>query len=73
MVHKMLLWTDSLWMSYIKYYKLYNNKLPVVLGSEQRGTLKLVNPEQEDWVSIQLLILSVLTFLFTISRCQVTF
>ena len=45
----------------------------VVLGSKQEGTLKLVNPKHEDWASIQFLTLSLLTFLFTLSRCQVIF
>ena len=37
------------------------------------GTLKLGNPKQEDWASIQLLTLSVLFFLVTLPRCQVIF
>ena len=45
----------------------------MVLGSKQRGTLKLVNPKHEGWASIQLLTLQVLNFLFTLPRCQVIF
>ena len=45
----------------------------VVSGSKQGGTLKLVNPKHKDWAWIQLLTLSVLTFLFTLPRCQVIF
>ena len=45
--------------NFIKWYKVYNNNLSVVLesnkGDEGRvRTLKLVNPKHEDWVSIQL-------------------
>ena len=43
MVYKALLWTDALWISYIKWYKLYNNNLSVVLRSKQGGKLKLMN------------------------------
>ena len=67
MVYKALLWTDVFWISYINRYKLYNNDLSVILGSKQGGSLKLVNPKHEDWKSVQLLTLSVLTFLFTLS------
>ena len=49
MVYKALLWTDVFWISYIKWCKFYNNNLPVVLGNIKRSTLKLVNPEYEDW------------------------
>ena len=42
------------WISYRKWYKFCNNNLSFVLGSKG-GTLKLVNPKQEDWASIQLL------------------
>ena len=73
MVYKALLWTDAFWISYIKWYKFYNNNLSVVLGSKQGETLKLVNPKHEVWVPIQLLTPSVLTFLFTLPRCQVIF
>ena len=75
MVYKALLWTDIFWISYIKWYKFYNHNLSVVLGSKQREgrALKLVNPKHEDWVSIQLVTLSVLTFLFILPRCQVIF
>ena len=66
MFFKALLWADIFWISYIKWYKFYNNNLSVVLGSKQGETLKVVNPKHEDWASIQLLILSVLTFLFTL-------
>ena len=52
----------------IKWYNLYNSYLLAVLGSKQGGTLKLVNPKYEDWASIQLQTLSVLTFLFTLPR-----
>ena len=38
----------------------------VVIGSKQGGTLKPVNPKHEDWASIQLLTLSVWTFLFSL-------
>ena len=41
------------WISYIKWYKFYNNNLSVVLVSEQKGTLKLVQPKYKDWKSIQ--------------------
>ena len=61
------------WIPYIKWYKFYSNNLSVVLESKQRERLKLVNPKHEDWASIQLLILSPLTFLFTLRRCQVIF
>ena len=33
----MLLWTVVFWISYIKWYKFYNNNLLVVLGSKQQG------------------------------------
>ena len=68
MDYKVLLWTDIFWISYIKSYK---NNLSVFLGSKQGGALKLVNPKHEDWASIQLLTLSLLTFLFTLTECQV--
>ena len=35
--------------------------------------LKLVNSKHDDWASIKLLTFSVLTFLFTLPRCQVIF
>ena len=73
MVYKALLWTDVFLISYIKWYKFYSNDLSVVLGSKQGGTLKLVNPKHENWASIQLLSLSVLTFLFSLPSCQVIF
>ena len=73
MVYKALLWTDVFWISYIKWYKFYNKNLSVVLGSKQRGTLKLLNPKHEDWMSIELLTLSVLSFSFTLPRCQAIF
>ena len=57
----------------IKWYKFYNNNLLVVLGRKKEGTLKLVNLKHEEWVSIQLLSLSVLTFLLTLLICQVIF
>ena len=60
--------TDIFWISYTKWYRFYNNNLSVVLKCKQGGTLKLKNPKHEDWASILLLSLSVLTFL---SRCQV--
>ena len=34
------------WMSYIKWYKFYNNNLLVVLGSTRGATWKLVNPNE---------------------------
>ena len=43
----------------------------IILGSQQAGTLKLGNPKQENWASIQLLTLSVLTSLATLPRYQV--
>ena len=64
MVYKALLWTDVFWVSYIKWYKFYNNDLSAVLGRKQGGTLKFVNPKHKDWALIHLLTLSVLTFLF---------
>ena len=48
------------WISYIKWYKFYNNNLSVVLVSKQKGTLKLVQHKYKDWMSIQLLTLSIL-------------
>ena len=51
MVYNGLLWTDVFWISHIKWY---NNNLPVVLRNEQGGKLKLVNLQNEDWVSIQI-------------------
>ena len=39
MVYKALLSTDFFWISYIKWYKFYNNNLLVVSGSKQEGTL----------------------------------
>ena len=57
----------------MKWYNFYNNNLSVILGSKQGKTLKLVNPKHEDWASIQLLTLSVLTFLFTLLRYQIIF
>ena len=73
MVYKALLWTDVFWVSYIKWYKFYNNDLSAVLGRKQGGTLKFVNPKHKDWALIHLLTLSVLTFLFTLPRCQAIF
>ena len=58
MVCKALLWADDFWISYIKWSKLCNNNLSVVLGSKQEGMLELV---------------TILTFLFTLLRCQVVF
>ena len=43
------------------------------MESKQGGTLKFVNPKHENWVSVQLLNLSFLTYLFTLQRCQVIF
>ena len=60
-------------MSYIKWCKFYNNNSSVILGSKKRGMLKLVNPKHENWASIQLLTLSLLTFLFTLPRFKVIF
>ena len=57
MIYKALLWTDVFWLSYIKWYKFYNNKLLVILRSQQAGTLKLGNSKHKDWASIQLLTL----------------
>ena len=57
----------------MKWYNFYNNNLSVILGSKQGKTLKLVNPKHEDWASIQLLTLSVLTFLFTLLRYEIIF
>ena len=54
-----------------KTVQIFNNNLSVVLGSEQGGTFKLVNTKHKDWASMQLLPLSVFTFLFTLPRCQV--
>ena len=71
MVYKALLYDIKL--SYIKCYKCWNNNLSVILWSKQGGMLELVNPRYEDWVSIQLLALSVVTFLFTYPTCQVIF
>ena len=51
MVYNGLLWTEVFWISHIKRY---NNNLPVVLRNEQGGKLKLVNLQNEDWVSIQI-------------------
>ena len=42
-----------------------------VSESKQGGTLKLVNPKHKDGVSIQLLTLSILAFLFILPRYQV--
>ena len=69
MVYKAL--QNVFWIWYIKWYKFCNNNLSVVLWSKQEGTLKLMNPKHD--ASIQLLILLVLTFLFTLPRCQVIF
>ena len=38
-----------------------------------RGALNIINAKNEDWVSIQLQTLLVLTFLFTLRKCQVIF
>ena len=66
MVYKALLWTSAFWISYIKWYKLYNSNLFVVLESKQRGTLKLVNLSTERqfncWLSLSL------NFLFNLPR-----
>ena len=62
---------DVFWISFIKWYKFYNNNLLVVLGSKQKGTFKLVIPKHEDWASVQLPTLSVSTFLYTLPRSQV--
>ena len=43
---------------YKKCYKFYNANSLVFLRGKQRETLKLVNPKQKDWVSIELLTLS---------------
>ena len=72
MVYKALPYRD-IKLSYIKCYKCWNNNLSVILLSKQGGMLELVNPRYEDWVSIQLLALSVVTFLFTYPRCPVIF
>ena len=64
-VYIALLWTDVFWILHINCYEFYNSSL-VVLGSKHGGTLKLVN-----WSSVQLLTL--LTFLFILPRCQVIF
>ena len=48
--------------------------LSVVLGSRQGGwALKRVNTKHEDWASVQLLTLSILIFLFTLSKYQVIY
>ena len=54
-----------------KTVQIFYNNLSVVLGSEKGGTLKLLTTKHKDWVSMQLLPLSVFTFLFTLPRCQV--
>ena len=54
-----------------KTVQIFYNNLSVVLGSEKGWTLKLLNTKHKDWVSMQLLPLSVFTFLFTLPRCQV--
>ena len=46
MVNKAALWTDVFWISSTKCYKFYNNKLLVVLGSQQVGTLELGEPQK---------------------------
>ena len=63
------LFTSGVWISYLKWYMFYNNNLSVVLGSKLGGMLKLVNPKHEDWASMQLLTVSVFSFLFILSRC----
>ena len=68
MVYKALLWADTFWISYIDWYKFYNNNLSIVAQSTQGRTLKLVNPKLSQSDS-----LSVLTFLFTLPRYQVSF
>ena len=35
LVCKVFLWTGIFWISYIKWYKFYNNNLSVVLGTKQ--------------------------------------
>ena len=72
MVYKALPSAHFFWMSYIKWYKFYNNNSSVILGSKKRGMLKLVNPKHEHWASTQLLTLSLLT-LFTLPRFKVMF
>ena len=73
MVYKALQRADVFWILYTKWHKFYRNKLSVTLGSKQGGTFKLMKCKHEDWASVQLLALSVLTFLFTLPRCQVIF
>ena len=58
-------------------YKLVLNSTTLTYrlfyGVNKRRTLKHMSLNHEDWASTQLLIFSVLTFLFTLSRCQVIF
>ena len=45
MVYKALLWTNVFWISYIKWYKFYNNNLSVVLGSKQGVDVETCEPQ----------------------------
>ena len=46
MVYKALLSTDFFWISYMKWYKFYNNNLSVVLGSKQ-GDVETRKPQAQ--------------------------
>ena len=72
-MYKALLWRDVFSISCMKWHKFRKNNVSVLLRSKQEGTLKLVNPKYEDWVSVQLLTLLFLSFLFTLPRFQVNF
>ena len=70
MIYEAFLWTDVFLISYIKWYKFYNNNLFVILESQHGGTLKFVNPNTRTgrqyncWLSLSLSI----NFLFTLPR-----
>ena len=77
MIYEAFLWTDVFLISYIKWYKFYNNNLFVILESQHGGTLKFVNPNTRTgrqyncWLSLSLSLS--INFLFTLPRCQVIF
>ena len=51
MFYKVHLWTEVFWISYIKWYKFYNNNLSVVSVSKQGGRCNSWTPKHEDWGS----------------------
>ena len=73
MVYKAPLETEVFWILYQNCCKFYSTNLLAFIGSKQGETMKFVSPKRKDWMSIQLLTLSFLTFLCNLPRCQVIF